>query len=309
MLNRQASSKLLISKNLFSLFCLFQDAYYEPDYFNEEEENRYLEENNSPDNNNYMSPTYANQTEDYMSTNDNNNDTYGTYSDSKSQINNNSSKLNQNDSNNNANGGYNYHPKSYDDQIDDKTKLDLNDGDYYKMYGANDKDDRRYEEEFDDEYGPNSGTMAKQMMQKQMSILDDDAHDEYMTEQNKMLYSGEQKTVDDLDEEYIDEFEENEVARKKSETSGFMSKQDSLMEDDLRNDHVQNNQHDQFQETENDREIDQFDIEMKQKKSVTICDEEPVARVHEKPREVRTAKQRWHWAYNRIVHQAQVSAI
>jgi hypothetical protein len=293
-----------VNQTNLTLLQSFQDPYYEEEYFNEEEEIRYLEENNSPGNNNYMSPTYANQTDDYMSTNDNNNDTYGTYSDSKSQINNNSNKLNQNDSNNNANGGYNYHPKSYDDQIDDKTKLGLNNDDYYKMYEGNDKDDRHYEEEFDDEYGgPNSTTIGKQMMQKQMSILDDDAHDEYMNGEDKMLYSGEQKTVDDIDEEYIDEFGGNDAARKKPGISGLMDKQDSLMQ----NDQIQNNQLDQFQEVENDGEIDQFDTDMKQKKSVTIC-EEPKP-LHEKPREKRTAKQRWHWAYNRIVHQAQVSNV
>ena len=50
----------------------------------------------------------------------------------------------------------------------------------------------------------------------------------------------------------------------------------------------------------------QMDGELKAKKSVTISDELPIK--HEKPREKRTAKQRWHWAYNRIVHQQQVSA-
>jgi hypothetical protein len=45
--------------------------------------------------------------------------------------------------------------------------------------------------------------------------------------------------------------------------------------------------------------------DLKARKSVTISDDQPM--IHEKPREKRTAKQRWHWAYNRIVHQQQVS--
>lgn len=258
-----------------------------------------------------MSPTYQNHSDDYMShSNDNNNDTYGSYNDSKSQLHNNSSKLNRNDSNNNANGIYDYHRTSYDDQMDDKTKLGLNNNaeDYYKMYDEKEKDDRRYEEEFDNEYAKDSVT-SKQMMHKQMSILDDDAHhhDEYMNDKNKMMLNGEQKTID---EDYFDEFDEDGMLRRKSDLNGFMKKQESIMEDDPELNQLEEtrnlkNQQQQFQELDHDKELDHFDMEMKQKKSVTISDEEVI--VHEKPREKRTAKQRWHWAYNRIVHQAQVS--
>lgn len=291
----------------------FQDSFYEPDYFNEEEENRYLAEHNSPDNNNYMSPTYANQSDDYMSVlNDNNNDTYGSYSDSKSQTHNNSSKLNRNDSNNNANGIYNYQRTSYDDQMNEKTKIGLNNNadDYYKMYDEKPKDDRHYEEEFDNEYAQDSNAMSKQLMHKQMSILDDDAQqlDDYMNDKNSMMLNDEQKA---LDEEYLDEFDEEGMLRRKSDTNGFMmKKQESIMEDDLELKQLEENsknQHQQFNDIEQDKELDQFDVEMKQKKSVSISDGDVV--IHEKPREKRTAKQRWHWAYNRIVHQAQVSDI
>ena len=296
----------------------YQDPYYEPDYFNEEEENRYLAEHHqSPDNNIFESGEYP---DEYTShSNDNNNDRYGTYSnDSKSQTHNNSSKLKRNDSNNNANGLYDYQQTSYDDQMDDKTKLGLNNnaavaGDYYKMYDDKD-DDRHYEEEFDNEYAPQNSvtTLSKQMMHKQMSILDEDAHqhDEFMNDKNKMMLNGEHKTID---EEYLDEFDEDDMLRRKSETNGFIKKQESVMEDDPELKHLeeaqhlksqQQQQHQQFQDLEHDNELDQFDIEMKQKKSVTIDDE---VIIHEKPREKRTAKQRWHWAYNRIVHQAQVS--
>lgn len=259
-----------------------------------------------------MSREYATNSDDFVSdSNDNNNDTYGTYSDSKSQIHNNSSKLKRNDSNNNANGIYDYQRTSYDDQMDDKTKLGLsNDAeDYYKMYDEKEKDDRRYEEEFDNEYAQNSVTMSKQNMHKQMSILDDDAHqhDEYMNDKNSMMLNGEQKAID---EEYLDEFDEEGIPRRKSDINGFMKKQESIMEDDpelkqLEESQILKNQQQQFQNAELDNELDQFDMELKQKKSVSICDEEII--VHEKPREKRTAKQRWHWAYNRIVHQAQVS--
>lgn len=272
-----------------------------------------MAEHNSPDNNNYMSPTYATHSDDYLSQlHDNNNDTYGTYSDSRSQNHNNSSKLNRNDSNNNANGIYDYQRTSYDDQMDDKTKLGLNNNadDYYKMYDGKEKDDRDYEEEFDNEYAQDSSAMSKQMMHKQMSILDDDAHhhDEYMNDKNKMLLNGEQKAID---EEYLDEFDEDGALRRKSDMNGFMKKQESIMEDDPELKHLEetqnlkNQQQQQFQDIDHDKELDHFDMEMKQKKSVTICSEDII--VHEKPREKPTAKQRWHWAYNRIVHQAQVS--
>lgn len=256
-----------------------------------------------------MSPTYANQTDDGISQlHDNNNDTYGTYFDSKSKTHNNSSKLNRNDTNNNANGLYDYQRTSYDDQMDDKTKLGLNNNsdDYYKMYeDEKDEDNRRYEEEFDNEYAQDSVTLQKQMMHKQMSILDDAHHqDEYMHDKSHALLSEQQKTIND---EYLDEFDEDAVIRRKSDVNGFMKKQESIMEDDLElkllEENHKNQQH-QYQNLEHDKELDQFGMEMKQKKSVSI-DETVV--VHEKPREQRTAKQRWHWAYNRIVHQAQVS--
>lgn len=268
------------------------------------EENRYLENldqsTNSLDNNNYMSPTYTARSDiDYLThSNDN-----------KSQMHNNINKLDpdndqlpygnhkngsiindssddfRNDSNNNFNRA-----TSYDDQINDRTKLGINNNDeeYYKMYDGT--ENRHYEEEFDNEYGSES-VPSKQMMHKQMSILDDDAqHQDY-------IINGEHKSQD---EEYL-------------------KKQESIMEDDLELTHLEeaqnlkNQQQQQFQETEQDKELDRFDIEMKPKKSVSICEEEFV---HEKPRgaagairEKRTPKQRWFWAYNRIVHQAQVSKL
>lgn len=261
-----------------------------------------------------MSPTYAEHADDSSShLHDNNNDTYGTYFDSKSKTHNNSSKLNnRNDTNNNANGMYDYHRTSYDDQMGDKTKLGLNNNsdDYYEMYEEDKKEeDRRYEEEFDNEYAQDSVTMSKQLMHKQISILEDDAHhqDEYMHDKTQ---NGEQKTMND---EYLDEFDEDAIIRRKSDTNSFMKKQESIMEEDLElklleeNHKNQQQQQQHFQDINEMGEYDQFDIEMKQKKSVTINEEEP--KVHEKPREKRTAKQRWHWAYNRIVHQAQVSKL
>jgi hypothetical protein len=260
-----------------------------------------------------MSGEYVAHSDEFVShSNDNNNDTYsGTYSDSKSQTHNNSSKINRNDSNNNANGIYGYQRTSYDDQMDDKTKLGLNNNaeEYYKIYDEKEKDDRHYEEEFDNEYAQNSVTMSKQIMHKQMSILDEDAHqhDEYMNDKNSMMLNGEQKAID---EEYLDEFDEDGMLRRKPDVNGFIKKQESIMEDDpelkqLEESQNLKNQQQQFHDPEQDIELDHFDMDLKQKKSVTISDEQIV--VHEKPREKRTAKQRWHWAYNRIVHQAQVS--
>lgn len=176
------------------------------------------------------------------------------------------------------------------------------------MYDENEKDDRHYEEEFDNEYAQNSVTMSKQIMHKQMSILDDDAQEnneyfEDMSDEQKML-----------DEEYLDEFDEEGTLRvKPSIGNGFIKKQESIMEEDpelkqleesqnLKN---QQQQQQQFQDLAIDNDLNQFDLNLAQKKSVIICDDEVV--LHEKPREKRTAKQRWHWAYNRIVHQAQVS--
>ena len=261
-----------------------------------------------------MSPNYANHTDDSNShLNDNNNDTYGTYFDSKSKTHNNSNKLNRNDTNNNTNGMYEYQ-NDYDDQMmDDKTKLGLNNNsdDYYMYEEDKEEEDRRYEEEFDNEYAQDSSTLSKQqMMHKQMSILDDDAHhQDYMNDKNQELLSEEQKAIND---EYLDEYDEEGMLRRKSDLNGFMKKQESVMEEDLElklleeNHKNQQNQQSQFQSLDHDKELDQFGLEIKPKKSVTISDEVPV--VHEKPREQRTAKQRWHWAYNRIVHQAQVSA-
>lgn len=251
---------------------------------------------------------FANHSNEYTShVNDNNNDTYAAYSDSKMQIHNNSNKINRNDSNNNANEVYNYHQTSYseDDLADDKTKLGFNNNsdDYYKNYEENEKDDRRYEEEFDNEYAKNSHTTSKQLMQKQMSVQSDDAHgsqDDFMNDRNKRMLNSEQNTID---EDYL-EFDDDQMLRRKSD--GLKKKQESILDDDLELKHLEQNQHQQqFQNIDNGNELDQFDIEMQQKKSV-ISDEEVIV-VHEKPREKRTAKQRWHWAYNRIVHQAQVS--
>lgn len=240
---------------------------------------------------------------------DNNNEIYD--DSSKSKIHNNSNKLSKNDSNNNASSVYDFQSTSYGDQMEDKTNLGLNNNteDYYKIYDINEGDDRHYEAEFDNEYAQNSITTSKQIMHKQMSILDEDAHqnDEYFED---MMLNEEQKV---LDEEYLNEFDEEGTLRvKPSIGNGFMKKQESIMEDDpelkqLEESQNLKNHQQNFQDQELDNELDQFDLELKQKKSVTICDDEEV--VHEKPREKRTAKQRWHWAYNRIVHQAQVSKL
>lgn len=288
-----------------------------------------------------MSPTYephasSHAANDYVNrSNDNNNDTYA-YSDNKTtQLNNNSSKMDRNDTNNNANKLYDYQHTSYDDHMDDKTKLGLNnnqnhhDDDYYAETYEDEKqhhheditnistDDRRYEDEFDNQYSQDSTALKKQMLHnKQMSILDEDSHtDDYDADHSngknhKML--SEQKTIDD---EYLDDFDEdgNINHRKASDFNGFMKKQESIMEDDPELKHLEeqqnlkNQQQLLQQDFDPNKDIDHFvDPEIKQKKSVTICEDEII--VHEKPREKRTAKQRWHWAYNRIVHQQQVSA-
>lgn len=132
-----------------------------------------------------------------------------------------------------------------------------------------------------------------------MSISDDAQHHE-----------DEHKALDD---EYLDEFDEDRTLRKLSDTNGYssgMKKQESIMEDDPELKHLeeqQNLKNQQIQQQLHDKEFQdlQMDAEMKGKKTVTISDEQP--KIHEKPREARTAKQRWHWAYNRIVHQQQVS--
>lgn len=132
---------------------------------------------------------------------------------------------------------------------------------------------------------------------KQMSISDDAQHHE-----------DEHKALDD---EYLDEFDEDRTLRKLSGSNGYssgMKKQESIMEDDpelkhleeqqnLKNQQIQQHLHENLQDLQMD--------EMKTKKSVSISEDQPM--IHEKPREKRTAKQRWHWAYNRIVHQQQVS--
>lgn len=151
-----------------------------------------------------------------------------------------------------------------------------------------------YAEEFEDQYG---NATDKNVM-KQMSISDDaHHHDEHKT----------------LDDEYLDEFDEDRTLRKLSGSNGYssgMKKQESIMEDDPELKHLeeqQNLKNQQLQQQLHDK-IEHQDLTMdegKPRKSVTISEDQPI--IHEKPREKRTAKQRWHWAYNRIVHQQQVS--
>lgn len=168
-------------------------------------------------------------------------------------------------------------------------------------------EDDVYAEEFEEHYGGASSHLRDKNIPKQMSVSDDAQH-----------HDDEQKAIDD---EYLDEFDEERTisiggAGKHHETSigGYMKKQESIMEDDpelkqleehqnLKNQKLQL----EMQQQQHDKDLEMLDADMKQKKSVTISDDQPM--IHEKPREKRTAKQRWHWAYNRIVHQQQVSPI
>lgn len=156
-----------------------------------------------------------------------------------------------------------------------------------------------YAEEFEDQYSTPATSTAEKNVLKQMSISDDaQHHDDHM--QNKSS----------LDDEYLDEFDEDRTLRKLSSVSGGagggVKKQESIMEDDPELKHLeeqQNLKNQQLQQIHHDEQLDE--MQLKAKKSVTISEDVPI--IHEKPRETRTAKQRWHWAYNRIVHQQQVS--
>lgn len=161
-----------------------------------------------------------------------------------------------------------------------------------------------YAEEFEDEYGGVSSS-RKSSAVKQMSISDDAHH------QQQQLLDDEQKAIED---EYQDEFDIDRTlgsSVKHHDIGGYMKKQESIMEDDpeLKQLEEQQNLKNQKmqQEIQQQHEMDMLEADIGKKKSVTISEDEPI--VHEKPREKRTARQRWHWAYNRIVHQQQVSQI
>jgi hypothetical protein len=296
------------------------------------------EQQRAAENNNYMMNNYdenAQMVDEYdeMYSHDNNENTY----EDMNKLENRDIMHNRNDTNNNANGelyGYhNHHQPHYDDQLKNKTNLAVNNNlseeEYYEDYEDEDKmlkqQQDRYEEEFDIEYAQNSSTTSKQqqqIIQKQMSVLSEDAHqnDEYMNGKNSMLTDEERA----LQDEYLDEYPEDEQIvshHKPSAVSSMMRKQESVLEDDpelklLEEKQIQKNQQMQQQQLNNelypqmnDPQMDQFvELEMKQKKMVSINTDGDLI-LPEKPRELRTAKQRWHWAYNRIVHQARVSKL
>ncbi|XP_070502845.1 uncharacterized protein unc-13 isoform X4 [Chironomus tepperi] len=254
------------------------------DYFNEEDENRYLEEHqDSPENNNYQQ---------YDNNIYNNNSINRRNSGRKS--------LEHNDTNNND-GVYD----EYQDYDHHRVKMDDN---YYHTTSTTSStmkhnEEDVYAEEFEEHYGGVSSHLRDKNIPKQMSVSDDAQH-----------HDDEQKATDD---EYLDEFDEERTisisgAGKHHDSSigGYMKKQESIMEDDpeLKQLEEQQNLKNQklqleMQQQQHDKDLEMLDADLKQKKSVTISDDQPM--IHEKPREKRTAKQRWHWAYNRIVHQQQ----
>lgn len=331
-----------------------QDHLYDENFIEEEEyeEEEYLDDpiqqrSRGVDNNNYMMEGYdenAQMNDDYeLYPDDNNQHTY----EDMNKVENRDIMHNRNDTNNNANGelyGYQHQQQfDVDQQMKNKTNLAINNNiseeEYYEeMYEddvkmmKNSEDHHNYEEEFDNEYAHNSVTSAaakqqqqqQQHVQKQMSILSEDAHqhDEYMNDKTSMM-NDEQRALHD---EYLDEFPEDEhvLQQKMNNAASIMRKQESVMEDDPELKHLeekqnQKNQQMQQQQQHNDfypdhvkDTLDPFDIgvEVKRKKSVTIITDGDLL-LPEKPRLVgsalRSAKQRWHWAYNRIVHQARVS--
>jgi hypothetical protein len=124
----------------------------------------------------------------------------------------------------------------------------------------------------------------------------------------------------------LDEYPEDGLVshHKQSAVSTMMRKQESILEDDpelklLEEKQIQKNQQMQQQQLNNelypqsqqDIQMDQYELEMKQNKMVASIntDGDIIIKPHEKPPVARSAKQRWHWAYNRIVHQARVSEL
>ncbi|KAG5667948.1 hypothetical protein PVAND_015908 [Polypedilum vanderplanki] len=285
-----------LQKQATSIYDQHDDEYYEDsqinshyhdqDYFNEEDEIRYEEEHaHSPEpvtsynNNNF----YNHDNNIYTNSLNNNN----------ANLHRNSSrKLERNDTNNND--GMNEYEDEFSEYGRNTKKHSLRDEDYY---GKCDDEDV-YVEEFEDSYG---GGSNEKSVHKQMSISDDAAH-----------HDEESKAFED---EYLDEFDEERLSGVKHHelngavgSYGGMKKQESIMEDDpelKQLEEQQNLKNQQIQQQMQQQHADDLmEAELKHKKSVTI--EEPIM-IHEKPREKRTAKQRWHWAYNRIVHQQQVS--
>ncbi|KAL7012870.1 hypothetical protein ACKWTF_015090 [Chironomus riparius] len=282
------------TKQSTSIYDQPEDEFYEDgnygnnsidhDYFNEEDENRYLEEHqDSPENNNYQQY-------------DNNNIYNNT---SINRRNSGRKSLEHNDTNNND-GVYD----EYQEYDHHRGKMDDN---YYHTSTTSstmkNNEGDVYAEEFEEHYGGVSSHLRDKNIPKQMSVSDD-----------AQLHDDEQKAIDD---EYLDEFDEERTmsiggAGKHHETSigNYMKKQESIMEDDpeLKQLEEQQNLKNQklqleMQQQLHDKDLEMLDADLKQKKSVTISEDQPM--IHEKPREKRTAKQRWHWAYNRIVHQQQ----
>jgi hypothetical protein len=257
-----------------------QQQHFTPqDYFNEEDEIRYAEEH-------AHSPTYTGQPLYNDDNNHYNNNTNGSGSanNRRSSLRRNSSRKHS-DANNNA--GLHQQLEYEDDEFGGYDRAVAGVG---KKHSLRAYDDDVYVEEFEE-----GAALEKKnsLVHKQMSIGDDDA-----------------KLFED---EYLDEFDEERIGvggggAMKMNGSGFgMKKQESIMEDDpelKQLEEQQNLKNQQIQQQMQQQHEDHMEAEQKQKKSVTI--EEPIA-IHEKPREKRTARQRWHWAYNRIVHQQQVS--
>lgn len=311
-----------------------EEEEYEEEYLDDPHQQR-----GSVDNNNYRMDGYdenAQQMNYELYPDDNNQNTY----EDMNKVENRDIMHNRNDTNNNANGElYGYQQQQFDvDQMKNKTNLAINNNiseeEYYEeMYEDDvkmmkDNDHHNYEEEFDNEYAQNSITAAKQQqqqqhVQKQMSILSEDAHqnDEYMNDKRPSLMNDDQRALHD---EYLDEFPEDEHVlqqQKMNNAASIMRKQESVMEDDpelkhleekqnQKNQQMQQQQHNEFYPEHVKDTLDPFDIgvEVKRKKSVTIINDAEML-LPEKSRELRSAKQRWHWAYNRIVHQARVSVV
>lgn len=181
-------------------------------------------------------------------------------------------------------------------------------------------------------------TSNNNLIRKQRSILDDELeqHDQDLlsnhmkTDSNKIvndnLNNNKQQHVYDEDEEYLDEFDEHTVPTTVSQPISHIKKQESILEDDLELQQLEEERElrhqQQLQQQMNQISIEHepkdqkdqkddllIDADVKHKKTVTICEDDITRResTPQPPAEKRTAKQRWHWAYNKIIQQMTVS--
>lgn len=175
------------------------------------------------------------------------------------------------------------------------------------------------DEEYDDYYGH----MARHTDPKKLDAEHSATLDEYGDANNNN--SG-QFDEHDVDDEYLDKFDEQDemygAPAPPTSKLAHIKKQESILDDDielrqleeeqkLRQQNQQQSIYDVAQPLDPTSAAASMLEPLKHnKKTVTICEDDITKRDSPKPpEEKRTAKQRWHWAYNKVLQQLAVSTI